>query len=272
MKTIQKFNPKNLRNAEDYGFMQRVQTATAKLTGEADAGVVTMFKAAVTAFDEALKASQASAYTEAMTTADELADTAWRSITATAKAQLPHPSEEARAAAQEAVVILKKYGDVTSMPYNEEYGNIPNALQDFAAMGVEKQKLCYIDAWVEELKKRSDEFLAAQAQRTEEQGAKVQGIVKTSRTACDESFRTLVSYVNAMTAVSGETAYADFIDNVNVIIDEAKATLAARATRSGGSSTSGDSSSSSGGGSSSSSGSSSSVGSSTSTEDGSGDI
>lgn len=270
MKKIQSFNVAKLRIAEDYGFMQRVQTATAKLTGDADAGVVTMFKAAVTAFDEALKASQASAFTEAMTTADELADTAWRSITATAKAQLPHPVAEARSAAQEAVVILKKYGDVTAMPYNEEYGNIPNALQDFAAMGVEKQKLCYIDAWVEELQKRYDEFTAAQAQRTEEQGAKVQGIVKTSRTACDESFRTLVSYVNAMVAVSGETAYADFIDNVNVIIDEAKATLAARATRSGGSSSS-SSTSTSGNSSTSSSSSSSSGGSSSSsssTDDG----
>lgn len=231
MKNIQSFNVAKLRIAEDYGFMKRIQTATELLTGEADAGVVTMFKAAVTAFDGALKASQASAYTEAMTTADELTDKAWRGLTATAKAQLEHPAAESAAAAKEAVAILKKYGDVTAKPYNEEYGNIPNALQDFTELGEEKQKLCYIDAWVAELKKRSDEFLAAQAQRTEEQGAKVQGAVKTARTACDEAYLTLVSYVNAMTAVSGETAYSDFIDNVNVVVDEAKATLAARDTR-----------------------------------------
>jgi len=231
MKQIKSFNVAKLRIAEDYGFQKRVETAAAALTGEADAGVVTMFKAAVTAFDGALKSSQASEFTEAMTEADALTDKAWRYLTATAKAQLEHPAEESRQAAAEAAAILKKYGDVTAMPYNEEYGNIPNALQDFDAMGADKQKLCYIDAWVAELKKRSDEFLAAQSSRTTEQAAKEQGIVKQTRTACDESFRTLTSYVNAMAAVNGEAAYATFIDDTNKIIDEAKATLAARETR-----------------------------------------
>lgn len=230
MSKIQSFSVAKLRIAEDYGFQKRIEEAAAELTAETDAGIVAMYKAAVAAFDAAEKESQSSAFTEAMTAADELADTAWRSLTATAKAQLPHPAAESAAAAKEAVAIVRKYGDVTQMPYNEEYGNIANAMQDFATLGEEKQKLCYIDAWVSELQARYDEFTAAQSSRTEEQGAKTQGIVKQARTACDDAYRTLVNYVNAMAAVS-PTAYATFIEQANVIIDEAQATLAARSTR-----------------------------------------
>lgn len=233
MKQIKVFNVAKFRIAEDYGFMKRVLNEAAKLTDEADAAVVTIFKAGVTALDDALNASQASAFTAAIEEADAKADTAWRGLTATVKAQQNHPVEANRKAAQEALAILKKYGNVTSMPYNEEYGNIPNALQDFEAMGTEKQKLTYIDAWVTELQARYGEFIAAQVARTEESGAKELGAVKTARTACDEKYRTLVSYVNTMVAVKGETTYATVIDNINAIIAEAKATLAARATKSG---------------------------------------
>lgn len=230
MSKIQSFSVAKLRIAEDYGFQKRIEEATAQLTAEVDAAIVAMYKAAVAAFDEAEKESQSSAFTEAMTAADELADSAWRSLTATAKAQLPHPAADAAAAAKEAVAILKKYGDITQMPYNEEYGNMANALQDFATLGTEKQKLCYIDAWVTELQARYDEFTAAQSSRTEEQGAKVQGIVKQRRQECDEAYRSLVGYVNAMAAIT-PSAYAAFIEQANVVIDEAQATLASRSTR-----------------------------------------
>lgn len=59
----------------------------------------------------------------------------------------------------------------------------------------------------------------------------MQGIVKTARTASDEAYKTLVSCVNALAVLNGEDAYATFIDNVNVIIDAQKATLASRLTR-----------------------------------------
>lgn len=43
------------------------------------------------------------------------------------------------------------------------------------------------------------------------------------RQECDEAYRSLVSAINALVILNGETAYTSFIDNVNVAIDESKA-------------------------------------------------
>lgn len=233
MKNIQKFSTNNLRNAEDFGFMKRILATAEGLTEEADVAVVNVFKAAVTAFDEALKASATSAYTETIEAADKKVDTAWRGISNTAKAQENHPTAEVASAAKEVVAIIKKYGNVTDMAYNEEYGNIHNALQDFETLGTAKQKLCFIDAWVTELQTRYDEFIAAQKSRTDETAAKETGAVKKARTKCDETFKVLANYINSMVSVKGSSTYATAIDSINVIIDEAQAVLASRATRNG---------------------------------------
>jgi len=232
MKKIQSFSPKNLRNEEDFGFQKQILAETESLTAETDKQMVATYKAAVDGLDAALQVAQGSSLTAALTEADQRADEAWSGLNATVKAQLGHPVEANREAAEEAAAILKKYGNPTSLPYNEEYGSLHNLLQDLTAFGTDKQKLCYIDAWVTELQTRYDEFTALRGERTAEEGAKVQGAVKTARTACDEAYKTLVACVNALAILQGETAYATFIDNVNVIIDDAKSTLAARKTRS----------------------------------------
>lgn len=218
--------------AEFFGFMERVEAYAESLTGDAEKQVVAAFTAAVAALDEALKASGGSTLSAAVTEADEKADTAWRAISAIAKVQVENPAEAVGAAAEEIVAVWRKYGDVTEMAYDEEYGNLHNALQDFATLGTDKQSLVHVDDWVAELQTRYDEFTAARKARDEEQGAKVTGIAKQRRQECDEAYRTLVSAVNALVILNGETAYATFIDNVNVAIDESKAKLSARATRS----------------------------------------
>ena len=117
------------------------------------------------------------------------------------------------------------------MPYNEEYGRLHNLLQDLAALGIEKQKQIYIDAWVTELQTRYDEFMAATAARDAEESTRITGITKQARTEADAAYRALAERVNALALVNGEAAYATFINHVNVIIDQANATLAARSTR-----------------------------------------
>jgi len=232
MKKIQNFSPGRLRVAEFFGFMERVVAYTETLTGDAEKSVVTAFTASVTALDEALKASSGSALSAAVTEADELADTAWRAINAIAKVQTENPAEAVRGAAEEVAAVWRKYGDVTSMAYDEEYGNLHNALQDFTTLGAAKQALVHVDDWVTELQTRYDEFTAARKARDAEQGAKVSGIVKQRRQEADDAYRSLTAAVNALVILNGETAYATFIDNVNVAIDESKAKLSARSTRS----------------------------------------
>lgn len=128
MKKIESIDLTRLRNDEDFGFQQQVLAEAEKLTQETDKQMVATYKAAVDEFDAALKAAQGSALTASLTEADRLADEAWSGLNATVKAQLTHPLDDNRAAAEETWALLKKYGNPTSLPYNEEYGALYNLL------------------------------------------------------------------------------------------------------------------------------------------------
>lgn len=231
MKSIESIDLSKLRVQEDFGFQKQILAEAEKLTAETDKQMVATYKAAVEAFDEALKAAQGSALTASLTAADQKADEAWSGLYATVKAQLNNPTDSVRTAAETVWAALKKYGNVTSLPYNEEYGKLHNLLQDLTTIGTETLTKCFADGWATALQTRYDEFVSIREQRTAEEGTKEVGIVKTTRTACDEAYKTLASCVNALVILQGETNYATFIDNVNVIIDSAKATLSARKTR-----------------------------------------
>lgn len=231
MAKIQEFNIAKLRTEEDFGFQKRIEAETALLTLEADKPMVDAYKAALTAFDDALKGDASNSQSAAVIAADELADAAWSGLNAQTKTMLNFPVEAARATAAEVQALIRKYGKITSMPYNEEYGRMHNLLQDLDALGAEKQKQIYIDVWVTELHRQYDAFIAASAARTAEEAGRITGIVKQARTNADDAYRALAERVNALALVNGDAAYAAFIDRVNVIIAQAKATLAARSTR-----------------------------------------
>lgn len=231
MKKIESLNTSKLRIAELFGFMQRIDAYTEKLPGEGEKTVVATFKAAVAALDKELKDTQGNAMTATVTEADGLVDTAWRAIYAIAKVQLDNPAENVRKAAAEVVEAWRKYGDVTNLSYDEEYGNVYNALQDFTAMGVAKLTYVHVDDWVTELQTRYNEFISARSMRDAEQSVKVLGKVKQRRTDCEEAYRSLVATVNALVIMGGEDSYSTFIDNVNVAVEESKEKIAARAKR-----------------------------------------
>lgn len=231
MKAIENLSLTRLRTEEDFGLQKRVEAETALLTLESDAPMVATYKAAVDAFDEALKASAKNPMAATAIQADEAADATWVGTNMQIKAMLNHPDQTRRAIAEEAADIFAKYGNITNMAYNEEYGRMHNLLQDIDKMGEEKlQKIC-IDAWIAEMHKCYDAFRAADAARTAAAAGREVGIVKEKRIIADEAFRSLCTRVNALVLVNGETPYGEFIDRVNVIIAQAKAVLASRETR-----------------------------------------
>jgi len=230
-KKIKNLDLSRLRTEEDFGFMQKVVNLTGLLTLETDKQMVADFTAAVEAFDNALKASQKNSKTAEVEAEDARVDKAWRTLTQLTKVLTAHPTEEVSEAATTAYAIMTKYGDITGMAYNEEYGNLHNALQELTAIAEAKQKLILIDALVSELETGYENFMIASAEKDAEEAQRQVGIVKETRAACDAAYRTLADKVNALVIVNGEDSYADFIDQVNVIVADAKATLTSRSTR-----------------------------------------
>lgn len=248
MKKITTFNLARLRTEEDFGFHKLIMAETVNLPQEESSdgpqimslsraaspildNALSQFETAYNAFDAALKASAVNPATAATNAADEARDAAWRGANAYAKAMCAHPSADVAAQAAEAKSLFDKYGDPTSLAQTEESGILHNLLQDLNALDSGKRTALALDVWITDLQEKEEAFLAAAAQRTEEDAARQVGIVKETRAAADAAYRSLVDTVNALAIIEGDAEYATFIDHVNAMIDRQKAILKTRTTR-----------------------------------------
>ena len=235
MKKITTINLTRLRTEEDFGFLKLVLAETENLPGEETPSILTAavnsFETAFNAFDAALKASATNPATASATDADVERDQSWRGINAYVKAMCNHPTDDVASAATEAKSLFDKYGDPTSLVQTEESGVLHNLLQDLETFDSSKRTLLNLDVWITDLKTKEDTFLAAAAQRTEEDAARQVGIVKETRTAAESAYRSLVDTVNALAMINGDAEYATFIEHVNVVVERQKGILKARKTR-----------------------------------------
>ena len=232
MKQINSFDLTRLRTEEDFGFQNRVVTLMqGTLALESDKAMVDTYAALVVAFDEALKAAAKNTNTATLTAADEEADQLWSYSRQYVRAMTGYPDAAVAAIAEEASDCYDKYGNINTLGYDEEYGRYHNLLQDLNALGEEKLATLGLGAWLTAMTAAKNAVLAAREAKVAEEAGRQTGIVKENRTAADEGYKAMVQRVNALVIVNGETAYADFIDRLNVMIAEAQAELKARKTR-----------------------------------------
>ena len=233
MKQIDSFNIARLHLQEDFNFQTRVRNlAIELLTQETDKAMVDAYKASIETFDAALKQSDKNSYTAALAEADAKADKRWSAAYAYVKAMTGHPHGEEAEAATGVLDIFQKYGILTSMGYDEEYGRYANLLQDLFALPEETRMILHLDTWIDSMDTAVLRFRNLREEKTKEESAYVVGLAKDARTAADAAYKSLVQRVNALVIVMGEEPYATFIDRLNVMISEAQALLSSRSTKS----------------------------------------
>lgn len=232
MLQIDTFKISHLRNDEDFGYQQRVLgLAETLLVQEVDKAVVAAYKSAVDAFDAALKQAAKNSLTEAVSEADEAVDHLYTGLTLYLRSLTYHPTEAIRTAAETTLVIIDKYGTLTHLPYNQQYGALHNAMQELAAVPAETAETLQLGAWLTELESFTARFLEVRDRQTEEQSRYQVGLVKETRNAADDAYKQLTAAVNAFVIAFGEENYADFIQRVNVMVADIQAQLKARKTR-----------------------------------------
>lgn len=248
MKQLSTLNISRLRTEECFGYLKQVVAETENLPIQEETetpSVVSVlstvdsvlktkvdeFITSYDAFDDALKASSTNPATATATATDNARDAAWRGANNYLTAMCDHPTAEVAANAAEAKSLFDKYGDPTKLAQTEESGILHNLLQDLEAFDSTKRTLLALDVWIADLQTKEEAFLAAAAERTEADAARQVGIVKTTRTAAEAAYRSLVDTLNALAMINGDTAYATFIDHVNAMIERQKAISKARSTR-----------------------------------------
>lgn len=185
----------------------------------------------MTAFDAALKQAAKNSQTEAVAAADEVVDRLYTGLTLYLRSLTYHPVEATRIAAEGVLVIIDKYGKLTGLPYNQQYGALLNSIQELTALTEETFTLLHLADWLAELSSAIARFQNARDMQTVEQSNYQVGLVKDTRTAADAAYKQFVASINAFAIAFGETNYATFINQMNVMIADVQAELKARKTR-----------------------------------------
>lgn len=260
MKEIYDINIQRMNNGAHFTFVSnilaRVEADTA-VKGKASE-LVSNFKVAVAAEDEALKISQKSLLTDDIAKADIDRDALYAGYKKAVEAFLAMPIADMAQAAKVLAQHIKDYKINTAGQLDKETGLLVNFITDLEDKYSAQVAKLGLTAFVINLKEANERVRMLTLQRTNEKMGVTVGALKAARTSSDEAYRALVKMVNALALVFGEKDYTAFIDYVNtevthykreVIGQKAKApsTSGSTSTPSGNGSASGSGSSSSGG-------------------------
>ena len=268
MKEIYDINIQRMNNGAHFTFVSNILArAEADTTVKGKASeLVSNFKAAVAAEDEALKISQKSLLTDEIAKADSDRDALYAGYKKAVEGFLAMPIADMAQAAKVLAQHIKDYKINTADQLDKETGLLVNFISDLEDKNAAQVAKLGLTAFVTNLKEANERVRTLTLQRTNEKIGITVGALKAARTASDDAYRALVKMVNALALVYGEKDYTAFIDYANTEITHYKREVLnqkASAPSTSGSSAvdSGSSSTPSGGGSSSGTGSSSSGGS-----------
>lgn len=260
MKEIYDINIQRMNNGAHFTFVSNILAraeADTAVKGKASE-LVSNFKVAVAAEDEALKISQKSLLTDDIAKADIDRDALYAGYKKAVEAFLAMPIAEMAQAAKVLAQHIKDYKINTAGQLDKETGLLVNFITDLEDKYSAQVAKLGLTAFVTNLKEANERVRMLTLQRTNEKMGVTVGALKAARTASDDAYRALVKMVNALALVFGEKDYTAFIDYVNtevthykreVIGQKAKApsTSGSTSTPSGNGSASGSGSSSSGG-------------------------
>ncbi len=267
MKEIYDINIQRMNNGAHFTFVSNILAraeADTAVKGKASE-LVSNFKAAVAAEDEALKISQKSLLTDEIAKADSDRDALYAGYKKAVEGFLAMPIADMAQAAKILSQHIKDYKINTADQLDKETGLLVNFISDLEDKYAAQVSKLGLTAFVTNLKEANERVRTLTLQRTNEKMGVTVGALKVARTASDDAYRALVKMVNALALVFGEKDYTAFIDYVNTEITHYKREVLGQkasapstsgnsavdsgstSTPSGGGSTSGTGSSSSGG-------------------------
>ena len=224
MKEIYDINIQRMNNGAHFTFVSNILAraeADTAIKGKASE-LVSNFKAAVAAEDEALKISQKSLLTDDITKADSDRDALYAGYKKAVEAFLAMPIADMAQAAKVLAQHIKDYKINTADQLDKETGLLVNFITDLENKYSAQVTKLGLTAFVTNLKEANERVRTLTLQRTNEKMGVSVGALKTARTASDNAYRALVKMVNALALVFDEKDYTAFIDYVNTEITHYK--------------------------------------------------
>lgn len=224
MKEIYDINIQRMNNGAHFTFVSNILAraeADTAVKGKASE-LVSYFKAAVAAEDEALKISQKSLLTDEIAKADSDRDALYAGYKKAVEGFLAMPIADMAQAAKILSQHIKDYKINTADQLDKETGLLVNFISDLEDKYAAQVAKLGLTAFVTNLKEANERVRTLTLQRTNEKIGITIGALKTARTASDDAYRALVKMVNALVLVFGEKDYTAFIDYVNTEVTHYK--------------------------------------------------
>ena len=224
MKEIYDINIQRMNNGAHFTFVSNILAraeADTAVKGKASE-LVSNFKAAVAAEDEALKISQKSLLTDEIAKADNDRDALYAGYKKAVEGFLAMPIADMAQAAKILSQHIKDYKINTADQLDKETGLLVNFISDLEDKYAAQVAKLGLTAFVTNLKEANERVRTLTLQRTNEKIGITVGALKTARTASDDAYRALVKMVNALALVFGEKDYTAFIDYVNTEVTHYK--------------------------------------------------
>lgn len=224
MKEIYDINIQRMNNGAHFTFVSNILAraeADTAVNGKASE-LVSNFKVAVAAEDEALKISQKSLLTDDIAKADIDRDALYAGYKKAVEAFLAMPIADMAQAAKVLAQHIKDYKINTAGQLDKETGLLVNFITDLEDKYSAQVAKLGLTAFVTNLKEANERVRMLTLQRTNEKMGVTVGALKAARTASDDAYRALVKMVNALALVYGEKDYTAFIDYANTEITHYK--------------------------------------------------
>ena len=224
MKEISDINIQRMNNGAHFTFVSNILAhaeADTAVKGKASE-LVSNFKTAVAAEDEALKISQKSLLTDEIAKADSDRDALYAGYKKAVEGFLAMPIADMAQAAKILSQHIKDYKINTADQLDKETGLLVNFISDLEDKYAAQVAKLGLTAFVTNLKEANERVRTLTLQRTNEKIGITVGALKTARTASDDAYRALVKMVNALALVFGEKDYTAFIDYVNTEVTHYK--------------------------------------------------
>ena len=224
MKEIYDINIQRMNNGAHFTFVSNILAraeADTAVKGKASE-LVSNFKVAVAAEDEALKISQKSLLTDDIAKADIDRDALYAGYKKAVEAFLAMPVADMAQAAKVLAQHIKDYKINTAGQLDKETGLLVNFITDLEDKYSAQVAKLGLTAFVINLKEANERVRMLTLQRTNEKMGVTVGALKAARTSSDEAYRALVKMVNALALVFGEKDYTAFIDYANTEITHYK--------------------------------------------------
>lgn len=224
MKEIYDINIQRMNNGAHFTFVSNILArAEADTTVKGKASeLVSNFKAAVAAEDEALKISQKSLLTDEIAKADSDRDALYAGYKKAVEGFLAMPIADMAQAAKILSQHIKDYKVNTADQLDKETGLLVNFISDLEDKYTAQVAKLGLTAFVTNLKEANERVRTLTLQRTNEKISITVGALKIARTASDDAYRALIKMVNALALVFGEKDYTAFIDYVNTEVTHYK--------------------------------------------------